>query len=508
MEQEILIREYINLVGRHAKLNPHRLWWATHFSSKNRFTSNILSRILKEVNGNYAPRVPWGWGIYSFIFKCLRFIKQCAFLSFRWFIVRCKLGADWKKGLSSEGAYYVIKSFVYDRSFTEKGYKDAFFGPVVEELSSRRKIIIFVNILGSLNFCLDQIRKEKSHYIVPLDLHISLFEILCECWRACFYKIKTEKPCLFAGNDVGEIIEDEISRSLNEVDPYQALHYQATRKLAKDFKITEFLLTFENNPWERMSIMALREVSPSTKIIGYQHAVIPQSALNMFVSQEEIGQLPIPDRILTVGQEPKRIMDEYGCLPQETVQISCGLRFEYLFKLPQFERKTERVILLALEGIVEVYQMVNFVIGQLKNSDFKILIRPHPVLPVKAFKPMLDFDLDKMANVEISSSLSVKDDIEKSCVVIYWGTTVALEALWMGRPVMHFDMNLGLNYDPLFRCSHLKFNMDTKKSLIVQLERILGMDQNKFIKERDSAREYLQQYFYPISKENLSVFEG
>ena len=70
-----------------------------------------------------------------------------------------------------------------------------------------------------------------------------------------------------------------------------------------------FLFTYENNPWERMCMMAVKSQAPQTKVTGYQHTVVPHASANMFISSHERGRLPMPDRILTVGEAPKQIME-------------------------------------------------------------------------------------------------------------------------------------------------------------------------------------------------------
>ena len=46
-------------------------------------------------------------------------------------------------------------------------------------------------------------------------------------------------------------------------------------------------MTYENIAWENMFIMSLKQFSCNTKIIGYQHSVVPQSAAGMFIGKKE-----------------------------------------------------------------------------------------------------------------------------------------------------------------------------------------------------------------------------
>ena len=86
----------------------------------------------------------------------------------------------------------------------------------------------------------------------------------------------------------------------------------------------------------------------------------------------------------------------------------------------------------------------------------KLTIRFHPILPLKKIERKIHFELDKLTRILISeNNSSIFDDLTKSDVVIYWGTTVALEALRMGIPLIHYQMGNFISYDPLFECNYL-----------------------------------------------------
>ena len=189
-------------------------------------------------------------------------------------------------------------------------------------------------------------------------------------------------------------------------------------------------------------MLALREFSPQTKIIGFQHNVVPQASANLFIAPIEKDIIPKPDRVLTTGEIPKEILERYGALNPETIMPACALRHEYLFTFNAQKRIKSRVILLALEGIMDVYKMLNYCLRQLGNNDeYKILIRTHPVLPMKEISRWLVAPLRQYKNVTVSegNSRPLKEDIHEAEIAMYWGSTVGMEALWMGKPAIHFD---------------------------------------------------------------------
>jgi len=253
--------------------------------------------------------------------------------------------------------------------------------------------------------------------------------------------------------------------------------------------------------------MAVREEFPDAEIIGYQHNVVPQASANMFISKQEQELAPLPDKILSIGNEPKRIMEKYGSYNKGHIECSCGLRFEYLFdKLPS-ERYRTGNILLALEGIEKVYHMVDYVLKELKdNKRYRATIRTHPVLPWSYFQKKFGYDLSTHSNITVSEGKSLYDDIQTADIVMYWGTTVAVEALSVGKPVIHFDMGSTLSFDPLFECSSLRWKVSESEALGPVIEEIYALSNNEFETQRKQALAYLGEYFYPIEDKYLAKF--
>ena len=540
------LQEYIDLIGSISKQQDSLIWWATDIASKNRFTSKIsfllqqfqtavetiaeedydhliiinpswvildsLKKVLKNRSAQFVclgsrfskwKEICFGWcrRILSILFNTLR-------VSVRKSYFQKKLKHIIKKALSHSKSSYVIKTFIYDHSFSGNGiYRDSFFGALPEFVKGKKQVLIYANILGNNKLCIEKIRKCVSHAILPVEIFLSYTDIWSALIRSLFCKIKIRKETLFFGYDVYDIVKNELLRTYNGISFYQFLHYWSTRKLLQLTYVETFLLTYENNPWEKMCMMAIREYSPKTKIIGYQHTVVPQASANMFISRKERDVIPMPDKILTVGETPKKIMERYGSFEEGQVDPSCGLRFEYLFEISKSERKKSGNILVVLEGIFEVYKMVNYVLRELQgNTKYQVTVRTHPVLPLNRMAHKLEHRIDDIPSFNISCNPSLKKDIEWADIVIYWGTTVALEALSVGKPVIHYEMDSVLSYDPLFECSHLKWVVSGKDHLVPVIQKIYSLSNEQFKAEQHEAKAYLSRYFFPVSEEGLNKF--
>jgi hypothetical protein len=545
-QREEFLREYIDLIGLLGAEQNSLLWWAMDISSKNRFTSklflqlqqyieiidaiknegcehliifNPLTGILSALEKYLGDRQitfscsgglvkMWVKHIAFKIRKILSVLYNAGRFYVRGLYARWHLRKSMETKLISGQPGYVIKTFIYDHSFAKSGeYKDAFFGSLPEYLSKTKRVLIFANILGGFRYCVQKIKKCPGFPVVPVEYYITASEVLKGVRLALSGGIKIEKPIMFFRYDVTEIVQERLENPYVGIQAGQLLHYWGTKGLLRRIAPENFLLSYENNPWEKMCMMALREDSPQTKIIAYQHNVVPQASTNMFVSHKEKAVIPKPDMVLTTGDIPKKIMESYGSLNGGTIRPSCALRQEYLFRIQERPYKRVGTILLGLEGIFEVYELINYVIDELHSyPDYRIVIRTHPVFPFERLQHKVNSKLHHLNNVHLSEGRSLQQDIEDSDIVIYWGSTVAMEALWMGKPGIHFDNGSVLSFDPLFDCSHLKWTVSKEDRLIETLRAIESLTPEQYEDEKANARAYLEKYFFPVVSDRLNQF--
>lgn len=543
---EAYTREFIDFLGKISKERSSRLWWATDMAAKNRFTSRLSAllqqhvAICNQIFSNQCEElliIGYDPGVFYQLRKqfkatdhkiicldpALRFevrfwagaikkrlgiILNGLMFYGRAILARSILRGKRKHPQKAGAGNYVIKTFVYDSSFDDQGrYRDAFFGRLPEYLKKKENVVIFANVLGNYRYCLHKIARCSDYPILPIELFVSLRDCLGAILKLLFLKIRFKNELYFVDYQVRDLVNRELKATANGIPIIQYLHYECTKRFLREFPAACFLQTFENNPWERMCILAVRENCPAARIIGFQHTVVPQASLNVFISKQERDTGPLPDRVLTVGQVPKAIMQRYGAYDGYDIQTSCALRHEYIFQLKSFPRKKEGKILMALEGIREAVQMVDYVIAQLGNDTrYQINVRTHPVLPWSYFANELIRRKNTPAGILISKDTSLLQDIQWADIVIYWGSTVVLEALKMGRPAIHFDNGALLSFDPLFENPYLKWKVCAQDSLSNAIQDIYQLGDDEFSRHQKQALEYIDKYFYPVNSSNIAPF--
>ncbi len=91
-------------------------------------------------------------------------------------------------------------------------------------------------------------------------------------------------------------------------------------------------------------------------------------------------------------------------------------------------------------------------------------------------------------------------------MVLYSGTTVCLDALAGGLPVIDVEFDDFLSPDPLFDFSDFKWTAANREELLDAVEEISALSDDEYYKRQEKGLEYVQQYFLPVNEENLAEF--
>ena len=536
---------YMDLLGHlGAKLNSI-YWWASFTASKNRFMSKLLPNLLdyyavcNTIKNNSAKSIllisPPRSIIHAIKQFCIQnsidfknlnysidycnrikgsiihFLKMMSFMLKNWmkiFLVR-RIFKNHLDNLYEKEKFYVLNTGIYPSSISKDNkYTDPFFGRLPDFLITRgNKLLIIARIIGDYGNTIKKLSKYKQHLIIPQELFLNYFDVFRVTIDVYLNKIKFEESIEFYGLDISKIIQMEFDNDYINTIRAELLQKYIIRNMLNYVNIHTFTTTYENNPWEKICFLSLKEYSPSTKVIGYQHAVVTKASANMFISKEEMPFIPMPDKVITVGDVTKDVLGEYGCYPDNCVQSSCALRHEYMYKLVKKKFTKNNVILVALEGVHECYKLVNFVFNALAGTkDYSVIIRTHPERPFDKISKDLCFDINIHENYSVSYQRALKDDLAKADILVYWGSTVSLEALMMGIPVIHVNLDDITNVDPLFDCSYLKWTVRNVGELPNVIAEIYVMSEHDYLSKCNKARSFIERYLKKVTDERLSEF--
>jgi len=546
---KFFFKEYIDFIGKLSQKYNSLYWWASSIPEKNTFISKlhkkiyycyIISKIILNENIDYlliygenneTNRVIINFCNQKRILlednyietniannksiiipnrlKLRKYIEKIRdFLRIQ--IKNYKKNSKKNKFLiSKDNSYYVIRTWFDQRTAKSIiGLNDTYFGRLPKYLIEKGKHVIL--LAGSLEGSLVNLRSINTIYkenfkIIPEKQFIKRRDYIQCFLLTTLLKIKISSPILFQDINVTTLILEELNRFSPSKIRNSILHGLYVKRLASKINIESFIYTFENHSWEKTLICYLRKKSPQTNIIGYQHARVMKSLLNYFPSKFEKNLIPLPDRIITVGDHPKNILQKYGTYRSDIIVSGCALRYEYLYQASTIPQKDLKTVLIALTASLdESVEIVKFVQAGLKNEVYIPRYRCHPLISFKSIKNRLGNEIE--GEYEVSKEPNLKKDFLKCETIIYTVSTVCMEALMLGLPVIHIDLGAPINGDPLFECDFLKWVAKKPKDLSIILNKISNLNSEQFLSQQQNAIRYLKDYFKRVNESNLEIF--
>jgi surface carbohydrate biosynthesis protein (TIGR04326 family) len=409
----------------------------------------------------------------------------------------------------------IIKSFTYKDSFNaEQQYCDPYFKELANLLSKHTKEIKIATIVEGAdqsNFRNQQLL--DSPEVIPVEMFLRLVDILKSffslAWKIVSQPFRIEGPLFLNEIDITPLVKEIFSTYRWHIPFWQSLYYNIGKNIVRAYpSLKSVMMTYEGNPWERMLMKGLQEENPNIHITGYQHSVVPQSALSMFMGKKEAKYMYQPDTLLTTGEIPKAIIEQYGDNSRQPVIAACALRYDHLYQVEHRLRllDCEKIkILVAIEGLMEASFLLLYTISQAKlKPEIVFRVRAHPALP---FSDLLHYSNYQGAfpdNLEISENCTVEEDLEGTDILLYWGTTIALEAILMGKPIIHLDRGDLLSFDPLFQLTSFKWVATPDQDLMIVINDIIKLSEQRYEYLSQQAKDYVLSYFHPITDRTIA----
>ena len=127
-------------------------------------------------------------------------------------------------------------------------------------------------------------------------------------------------------------------------------------------------------------------------------------------------------------------------------------------------------------------------------------------MPISKLSKFLKLDYSKYDHISISEGSELRADLEKASILIYRQSTVAIEAIAYGLPIICFKENDIIDYDPLFELNDLKWDINSNMKLISTIKMIFSISDFEYIKRKKSAFKYIKKYYSECSNLNLFKF--
>jgi len=411
---------------------------------------------------------------------------------------------------SSIGKVFI--SYFDYRSINGKKFTDPFFKPLQEYLRENDTPFAVVNILvygysiqkGIKQ--IDDIKKLNNSHIITLFNLIPLFGILSTFYKSYKLKPKLKQVVVFQNVNISDLLREVLKEEFFAAGLQYTLERSYLSQLLKYRSIETIYYPFENFAWEKFLCLEKNRVNEKVKLVGFQHTSFSLKLQHHFPSESE-QQMPIfPSKILTTGNIPRSILSKYGSFPENIVQTGCALRHEYIFDiLSNFKHsdKIHRKIAFAFSFDISRYNyIINKIISIFGEKNIEIILKYHPL------NKDFHFNWSKMpVNIINGTNLSWEEIMGQIDLLLYEGNSVCIDALAHNIPPLYFPFTGDLyNTAQLY---NYEWNIDAgddESTYNERIEEILKMNLKNDKAFFDYNKNYVNNYFQPISKVALGKF--
>jgi hypothetical protein len=390
--------------------------------------------------------------------------------------------------------------------------RDTYFADLPSKLAAAGERVLITGPLLADPFAHAQAtRGGGSVQVLALDNMISLGDVLALALKGVFsWLFPPRPPRLVDGPMPGlsRLIAREISDALE-----QRLHgaqlERAFANLLSRNPNARVIHTYENNYWERSINRPARDARPIRRTVGYVHAPVLESFLKNHVAAEEGPYRPAPQYLVCTGPAARDRLLTVGDYDPSSVAPGCALRvsnLSYIRPRTQPPRPIATILVL-LEGLPTTPRFLRFVNETLPFlSGRRVVVRAHPVFPLEAVAHAAGVHVAPSGRLEASSGGSLEDDIAAADAVFFKSSSTVLVAGYMGIPIIRYRDDWWLNDDPLRSCGALKFEVQRPEELAGAVSAIEAMTDQKFERDRDALRAYIEGYLAAPSQSALSPF--
>ncbi|RJQ26452.1 hypothetical protein C4565_06850 [Candidatus Parcubacteria bacterium] len=403
-------------------------------------------------------------------------------------------------------------------TFVMPGYieKDRYYTDLLDALSKEEKQVVwFVPHLHGFRLwqylpVIRRLRKSERNFLLKDD-----FLKFSDYWHLWGHILKIRKlqvkPSSFQGIDISTLVREELTgfRGLSSsYAPFLNFYFVKRLKQA-DVKLQLVIDWFENQNIDKGWNAGFRRFFPDVETKGYQGFVVTKHLLSLYPSVEEKNSEVIPNKIFVIGRELVQAAKEF--CPDLDVKVAPALRFHHVWLKRKYTPAANVYpILVALpivirEAVYILKLLVPVANEMLDNTRF--WIKPHPAISQSQIRGA--FYSGWPERFEFLNG-DFRDCVEKSYLLISNASSVCMETLAKGIPVIVIGNSHGLTHNPIRETitDDVWRLCNTPEEVTKAIQFYRGRSFEK-IKEHEAACIRIREgYFEPVTRRGVRKFLG
>jgi surface carbohydrate biosynthesis protein (TIGR04326 family) len=463
-----------------------------HFQSK---AFHIVNRVRRPLSEIVTRKTPLGIA-YCFLAK----VRTTLACRKRFAVSQNKLKTD-----------CLIVTLFNSQSFDAAGsYRDTYFGSLRQHLHDKRITTMTAGAIFEHDLrTVGRLAELNDEQLMPLDAFTPIGRLLkCAVRNLGLYigGFTLRGNTNYDGMDMSPLITNSMKEELGSGNFLLNIWFHETfSALSQRLHVHAVVYPFENRSWEKMLVLGWKNSGHKPRLVGYQHAAITPRHTSLFMTDGEWDATPLPDRVITTGEEARRILIGTGRYPEQKVVSGIALRQSSTAGKKREGKSELRRLLVVLSSSIEEYtKSIRFIDSAFSAEDeYEIVLRSHPTIPLEAALRLLP---PVRFPYRVSSKATVAEELQNSDAVLYVSSTIAIEAIAVGLPVVYIDIGDFMNPDPLFNFSEFKWSVTDPSQLLPILKGINNLTAPDLEQRRAAARAYALAYLSPADADGIASF--
>jgi hypothetical protein len=260
---------------------------------------------------------------------------------------------------------------------------------------------------------------------------------------------------------------------------------------------------------DRGMIVGFHRFHPKTKIVGYQGYVIAKS-LHLYTCPNSTEWLAkaVPDVVAVVGEGLKEDLFEF--CKHIKVSVGPGFRFQKLWRERLFS--PDQNVYTVLVGLpidlgdsAHILRLLLNGLPLLRDCNVRFWIKPHPTWEPDRIRRLLPESWPDEFHFKIGD---FHDSVESSNLLISNASSVSLEALAKGVPVIIIGARAGIDQNPIPETvsKDIWALVHTTDECVEAIKKFQSMDKSDALDIGKVGRDLRERFFEPVTRQSVSKF--
>ena len=508
--------------------NASPLWWAFNFTSKNPLNSNFFEKLmvslaLIDIYKNSKKKINYNnlsYGQISIINQYFNQKKQNFLKLLRYFffnniffqylkiiyllfeIFFCFLNNKFK----INGANVLLFSYIDN---VERKNRDSYFGNLLNKIKEDypKKKVSYLFYLYKPFFKMKKcLIHEKANYSFIFN-HLNLIDYILtfiDIVSINFLKIKGTKY-IYRDKTISlkELIKENMKSELSKGYLNNLLVFRASKRLKNIPELETIIYPFENKPLEKLINIGLGD---KIKTVGYQHSSLTPRHFSFIMNDDELKITPLPHKVITLGDITKKWLIKKCNFPSNKVIKGVALRQGKINTIIKktFSSKNAKLLFVFSSSNYEIIKTIEILKNISVKYNFNYRFRFHINFPLER----LGMKYQRWINSNINSleKSTLNDDLKWTDITVYISSTVALESLFCGIPVIRLDIDK-FNSDPLLNESiPFKWTANSASDLINSICEISYLSDKERNERSTKGQNFASSYMMPDKFLKTEIF--